>query len=130
MESLVKGARMKKGFWTDRTVFVTGCTGLLGSWLVRSLVDREADVVGLVRDSVPRSELNRRGLHEKIKMVRGSVEDYYLMERVLNEYEVDTVFHLAAQTIVTIANRPPSRRLRLTSRARGTLWKPVDGPRW
>jgi CDP-glucose 4,6-dehydratase len=98
---------MKKGFWKDRTVFVTGCTGLLGSWLVGSLVNYEADVVGLVRDSVPRSELNNLGLQEKIKIVRGSVEDYYLMERILNEYEVDIVFHLAAQTIVTIANRNP-----------------------
>jgi CDP-glucose 4,6-dehydratase len=75
---------------------VTGCTGLLGSWLVGSLVDREADVVGLVWDSVPQSELNSLRLQEKIKKVWGSVEDYYLMERILNEYEVDTVFHLAA----------------------------------
>lgn len=107
MESLVKGIIMSDSFWKDRNVFVTGCTGLLGSWLVKALVDKEANVVGLVRDSVPRSELNTTGIDKKINIVHGSIEDYLLLERTLNEYEIETVFHLAAQTIVTIANRNP-----------------------
>jgi len=94
-------------FWRDRNVFVTGCTGLLGSWLTGFLVERKANVVGLIRDSVPRSNLRGRQLDEMINVVRGDVENYPLMERILNEYEIDTVFHLAAQTIVTIANRNP-----------------------
>jgi CDP-glucose 4,6-dehydratase len=40
-------------------------------------------------------------------VVRGDICDAALMERVLGEYEIDTVFHLAAQTIVGIANRNP-----------------------
>jgi CDP-glucose 4,6-dehydratase len=94
-------------FWVDRPTFVTGATGLVGSWLVRSLLASGADVVCLVRDWVPSSELVRRGVLEEVKVIRGDVTDQGLLERVLGEYEVDTVFHLAAQTIVPIANRNP-----------------------
>lgn len=94
-------------FWVNRSVFVTGCTGLLGSWLTKTLVDLGADVVGLVRDWVPQSELARSGTIERIKIVRGDVADAELVNRVFSEYEVRTCFHLAAQTIVGIANRMP-----------------------
>ena len=94
-------------FWRDRPTFVTGATGLLGSWLVKRLVDLEADVVCLVRDWIPQSQLHRGGLLEKVKTVRGDVRERGVLERVLGEYEIDTVFHLAAQTIVGIANRNP-----------------------
>ena len=92
-------------FWRDRPTFVTGATGLVGGWLVRRLLDQSADVVCLVRDWVPQSELVRARLLEQVKIVRGDVCDQALLERVLGEYEVDTVIHLAAQTIVGIANR-------------------------
>lgn len=94
-------------FWRNKNVFITGCTGLLGSWLTKALADRGASVVGLVRDNVPRANFSRLGLDKYINTVRGEVEDYFLLERIINEYEVNTVFHLAAQTIVTIANRNP-----------------------
>jgi CDP-glucose 4,6-dehydratase len=94
-------------FWHDKNVFITGCTGLLGSWLTKSLVERGANVTGLIRDMVPKSNLNWNGFDQEINIVHGNIEDYFLMERTLNEYEIDTVFHLAAQTIVTIANRNP-----------------------
>ncbi|HZC05127.1 MAG TPA: GDP-mannose 4,6-dehydratase [Ktedonobacterales bacterium] len=94
-------------FWRDRPVFVTGGTGLVGSWLVRRLVEAQADVVCLVRDWVPQSELVRANLIERIKVVRGDVCDQALLERVLGEHEINTVIHLAAQTIVGIANRNP-----------------------
>lgn len=98
---------MPDNFWKDRNVFVTGCTGLLGSWLTKSLAEKDANVIGLIRDSVPKSDLNWSGVNDKIVTVKGEVEDYFLLERAINEYEIDTVFHLAAQTIVTIANRNP-----------------------
>jgi len=93
--------------WLDRPVFVTGCSGVLGSWLTIALVDRGAAVTGLIRDEVPFSHLYRSGYQDRIRIVHGTVTDYALMERALNEYEIDTVFHLAAQTIVPIANRAP-----------------------
>lgn len=99
---------MDRAFWRDRSVFVTGCTGLLGSWLTAALVDAGAQVVGLVRDQVPSSQLVRAGIMARISVVHGDIVNQSLLERVMAEYEVDTVFHLAAQTIVTIANRAPS----------------------
>jgi len=94
-------------FWLDRPTLVTGATGLIGGWLVRRLIESGAEVVCLVRDWVPQSELVRAGLAGKVKIVRGEVQDQGLMERALGEYEVDTCLHLAAQTIVGIANRNP-----------------------
>jgi CDP-glucose 4,6-dehydratase len=94
-------------FWKDRSVFVTGGTGLLGSWLVSQLMEAGADVVCLVRDWVPQSELVRSRRVEQVKSVRGDVCDRDLIERALGEYEVEVVFHVAAQAIVGIANRNP-----------------------
>jgi CDP-glucose 4,6-dehydratase len=94
-------------FWRERPVLVTGCTGLLGSWLTKLLLKRGATVVGLVRDWVPESELFRTGRLRRIRVVRGDICDQPALERILGEYEIDTVFHLAAQTIVGIANRNP-----------------------
>jgi len=94
-------------FWLDRPTFVTGGTGLVGSWLVQRLFDAGADVICLVRDWVPQSELVRNQLLDKVKVIRGDVRERETLERVLGEYEIDTVIHLAAQTIVTIANRNP-----------------------
>jgi len=98
---------LNNNFWNGKRVFVTGCTGLLGSWLTAKLVSLGAQVVGLIRDRVSKSELVRSGTINQIDVVFGSVCDYELLERALAEYEVDTLFHLAAQTIVGIANRAP-----------------------
>src|SRR5688500_3806446 len=94
-------------FWLDRLTLVTGATGLIGGWLVKKLVASGADVVCLVRDWVPQSIFVNDGLMKETKVVRGDVNDRTLMERTLGEYEIDTVIHLAAQTIVGIANRNP-----------------------
>lgn len=96
-----------RAFWRDRPTLVTGATGLVGGWLVRRLVKLGADVTCLVRDWVPRSELVSAGLVESTNVVRGDVRDQAVLERMLGEYEIDTVIHLAAQTIVGIANRNP-----------------------
>jgi CDP-glucose 4,6-dehydratase len=88
-------------------VLVTGCTGLLGSWMTEELIDRGAQVVGLVRDHIPQSHLWQTKLVNKLVTVSGSIENIATLERILSEYEIDTVFHLAAQTIVGVANREP-----------------------
>jgi len=94
-------------FWQDRPTLVTGGTGLVGGWVVRRLLERGASVICLVRDWVPGCELVRGDLLPKVNVVRGDVCDQPLMERLLGEYEIDTVLHLAAQTIVPVANRNP-----------------------
>lgn len=94
-------------FWRDRPILITGATGLLGSWLVPELLQRGAQVTALVRDWVPFSKLCRDDSYQKINIVRGAVEDLSVLERAIAEYEIDTVFHLAAQTIVGVANKNP-----------------------
>jgi CDP-glucose 4,6-dehydratase len=96
-----------RSFWRDRPTLVTGGTGLVGGWLVRRLLEHGADVVCLMRDWVPQCELVRSGQTELVKVVRGDVRDQAVLERALGEHEIDTVIHLAAQTIVGIANRNP-----------------------
>jgi CDP-glucose 4,6-dehydratase len=93
--------------WTERRVFVTGATGIVGSWLVKRLVDTGAHVVTLVRDWDPQSELVRSGDILRTNVVNGRLEDYDTLERAINEHEIDTVFHLGAQPIVTTALRNP-----------------------
>ncbi|MFB4186123.1 GDP-mannose 4,6-dehydratase [Bacillus velezensis] len=94
-------------FWKNRNVFVTGCTGLLGSCLVKELIDQGANVTGLVRDTVPKSNLYQGEQVKQMNIVQGALEDLDVIERALGEYEIDTVFHLAAQAIVGVANRNP-----------------------
>jgi CDP-glucose 4,6-dehydratase len=94
-------------FWADRRALVSGATGLVGSWLARALVERGAYVVVLVRDWDPQSELIRSGTIGRVSAVNGALEDYAALDRAINEHEIDTVFHLGAQTIVGTALRSP-----------------------
>ena len=105
-------------FWTDRNVFVTGATGLLGSHLTEELLARGARVTVLVRDWVPDSRTVSSGILPRCQVVHGELEDHATLLRALNEYEIDTVFHLGAQTIVGTASR--SAMSTFESNIRGT----------
>lgn len=94
-------------FFKNKRIFVTGATGLVGSWLTRTLVDLGAYTVVLIRDLDPQSELVRSGMIKRVSVVNGSLEDFASLERAINEHEIDTVFHLGAQTIVGTALRNP-----------------------
>jgi CDP-glucose 4,6-dehydratase len=107
MDGVAMTADNQSNFWLDRPTLVTGATGFLGGWLVKRLVDQGADVVCVMRDWVPQSQFISKAMSEKVKVAYGRIQDYGFMERVLGEYEINTVFHLAAQTIVGIANRNP-----------------------
>jgi CDP-glucose 4,6-dehydratase len=96
-----------KNYWADKNVFVTGATGFLGYWLTKSLLQERAHVVILVRDHDPQSALVSTGLIKKTRVVQGALEDYACLDRAVNEHEIDTVFHLGAQTIVGTALRNP-----------------------
>ena len=113
-------------FWQDRPVFVTGASGLIGGWLVKQLLALGADVVCLLRDWVPQSELVRSDLLSQVKVVRGDIRDPELLLRALGEYEISTVMHLAAQSIVNVANREPAGTL--DTNMRGT-WCLLDACR-
>jgi CDP-glucose 4,6-dehydratase len=94
-------------FWQDRRVFVTGASGLVGGWLVEELLKHQADVVILLRDWVPGSRLITSQILNKTTIIRGDLSDSKHLERILCEYEIESVIHLAAQTIVPIANKNP-----------------------
>jgi len=113
-------------FWQGRQIFVTGATGLLGSWLVPDLVQRGASVVALVRDRAPRSRLVRDGWVDRIATVNGSLTDDGLVRRTLAEYAIDTVFHLGAQTLVGVAKVDPVGTLE--TNIRGT-WMLLEAAR-
>jgi len=125
-QGFLEGLVSSRGFWFGRPVLVTGATGLLGSALIRLLVEARAQVVALVRDWVPQSELVQSGLFERVRVVRGDILDQPLLERVMGEYEIDTVMHLAAQTIVSVANRNPGATLEVN--IRGT-WLVLEAAR-
>ena len=112
---------LDKSFWLDRPVFVTGATGLIGGALVRQLLDLGADVVCLVRDWVPQSEFIATGMINRVKLVRGDVRDQDLLTRAIAEYEIQTVIHLAAQSIVGVANREPTNTLDVNIRGTWSL---------
>lgn len=94
-------------FWSGRNSFVTGAAGFVGANLTAELVSRGANVVCLERDEIHRNSMDLLGLRDKVTVIQGSVDDLPLMERILNEFEIDAVFHLAAQALVGAANRSP-----------------------
>ena len=94
-------------FWTNRNVLVTGATGFVGAHITRLLVEQGARVICLQRDAVRANGLDLFDLRRRTTVLQGALEDYALLERVLNEYEIEAVFHLAAQAIVGVANRSP-----------------------
>jgi CDP-glucose 4,6-dehydratase len=94
-------------FWQDKRVLVTGATGLLGSWLIDGLMEFQADPVCLVRDHLPASRIFGKINAGNLTSVHGCLEDFQVIERAINEYEIEIVFHLGAQTIVGVANANP-----------------------
>ena len=95
------------GALKDRSVLVTGAHGLLGSWLVGALLEAGARVVAVRRDEPAINGLALLGLSDRVDVVHGDICSDGLIARALNEYDVDSVFHLAAHTLVGTANHAP-----------------------
>jgi CDP-glucose 4,6-dehydratase len=112
--------------WAERSALVTGATGMVGSALTAHLVAQGCRVVALVADHDPQSELIRSGLIERVAVVDGRLEDITAVERAITGHDVDTVFHLGAQTIVSTAHRSP--RATFESNVQGT-WNVLDEAR-
>ncbi len=104
--------------FAGRPVLVTGATGMVGSALTAELVRQRARVVALVCDVDPQSEFYRSGTYRHARVVNGRLEDYAAVERAVAENDVEVVFHLGAQTLVTTALRAPL--LTFESNVRGT----------
>jgi CDP-glucose 4,6-dehydratase len=107
-----------RSFWVGRSVLVTGATGLVGSSVVRALLDKRANVAILLRDHDPRSELFRSGNIGRVAAVEGELESLADVERAVAESGASVVFHLGAQTLVGVGLNAPL--LTLESNVRGT----------
>jgi len=112
--------------WRNINVLVTGATGLLGPWLIKKLCTHNANVIAIVRDAVPDSLFFMQHLNQKVITINGNLLDFFLLQRVLNEFNIHTVFHLGAQTIVGYANRSPLSTF--TSNIQGT-WNLLEACR-
>jgi len=117
---------MNRNFWRGRPVFLTGASGLLGGWMLESLLSAEAEVIALVRDQVPHCIAVRDRLLERTTVVQGSLSDADLLRRTMAEYSIDTVLHLGAQTLVGVAKRDPVSTLE--ANIRGT-WNMLEAAR-
>ncbi len=115
-----------KNYWMSKRVFVTGATGFLGSWITKYLVDYGAQVTILLRDEVPLSNFHFLGLKEHVNTIRGELENYDLLLRSLQEHDIDTCIHVAAQAIVGNALKNP--RQTFESNIRGT-WNVLEATR-
>lgn len=88
-------------------VFVTGAYGFIGGHLTKRLLTEGAEVVVLQRDRPAHSLIVLEGDEAACSVAQGDLADHQSLLRILNEYGVTTVFHLAAQAIVAVANRSP-----------------------
>lgn len=107
IEKIKKRVSEVSNFWLNKKVLVTGATGLLGSWLVKSLIDKKANVVALIRDFDPQSQLIKEKIFKKVSIVNGSLENFQSLQRALFENYIEYVFHLGAQPLVDIAYLSP-----------------------
>lgn len=111
--------------YAGRSVFVTGASGIVGSWLIKALLADGASVVVLLRDELPESELQRSGQINAVTKVRGGLEDLRLLQRTIAEYEAEVIFHLGAQTQVMTADRDPLGTLEANVRGTYNLLEAV-----
>lgn len=95
---------MSKKFWKNKRIFITGSTGLLGSWITKYLVESGANVTVLIRKDVPKPFLKT---FLKVRIIKGNILDYKSILTILKKNKIDTVFHLAAQTMSPVANNDP-----------------------
>ena len=93
--------------WKNKNVFITGADGFIGSNLAKALVEKKANIVVVIRDFKSKNMLDIQEIREKVTLVQGDIIDFPLIQRIMNEYSIDTVFHLAAQALVGVANSSP-----------------------
>lgn len=88
----------------NKNIFVTGGTGLVGSHLVEKLLTlKPAKIVCLDRSLDHDSYFSRQGLDKKVTLAYGDLKDKERIFDIVTKYEIDYIFHVAAQPIVPMA---------------------------
>jgi len=113
-------------YWHEKSVLVTGGTGLVGSWLVKRLLDDGANVTCLILDFDSQSELIRSGNINKVSTISGNLSSLTTVRRAVFQNECSTIFHLGAQTIVGTALLDPVQTFE--SNIQGT-WNVLEAAR-
>jgi CDP-glucose 4,6-dehydratase len=90
-----------------RNILVTGGTGFVGSHLVKALSERRAHIIVPYRSIDPHSYFMTQGLDKKVVLAAGDVTDRRRIVDIVSKYEIDTIYHLAAQPIVDTAFNNP-----------------------
>lgn len=90
-----------------QNILVTGGTGFVGSHLVEALVSRGSRVVVLSRSFDPMSYFATQHLERKTILASGDLKDYFRVADTISKYEINYIFHLGAQAIVTTAYDNP-----------------------
>jgi len=93
--------------WKKENIFITGGDGFIGAWLAKAFTERGANVIILVRNLEKEFTYKVFNLEDKTTQVQGDLADTQLLERVLRDYSISSCFHLAAQSIVGIADQSP-----------------------
>ena len=94
-------------FWKGKNVLVTGADGFIGSWVAKTLIEKDANVITIIRDIKKKNNIDILNLKNNIDIIPGDLVNYDNCSRTINEYNIDTVFHIAAQAIVGPANKSP-----------------------
>jgi len=99
---------MKGNFWKNKKVLVTGYDGFLGAHLTKKLLEFEAKIVG-IDIAKKKTYPILKNLQKKVETIKGDVAHLTLVNKIIEKYRPEIIFHLAAQAIVGEAVNIPIR---------------------
>jgi len=109
---------MKSNFWHGKNVLITGINGFIGGNLCKALLDKGANIFGLIRNHSKNTFLFYENLSNNIVLIEGELIDKELLCRIISEEQINVIFHLAAQVEVGIGMLNPY--LTFETNVRGT----------
>lgn len=92
--------RMSNNFFTNKKILVTGHLGFLGSNLTKKLLKRKSDVIGVDKKSKNHKSILSHNEIQRIKSIKGNISNYKFISKIIRDYEIEYIFHLAAEAIV------------------------------
>jgi CDP-glucose 4,6-dehydratase len=125
----LEGMEMKaidNKFWKNKKVLITGFEGFLGSNLVKALLERKSEVIGLDIKTFRKETILCARNYEKMVVYKGSVANRNLIRGILRKHSINTIFHLAAEAIVNRSQENPLNTFK--SNIAGT-WEVLEAAR-
>lgn len=124
----MEGMAMNKGnnYWQDRKVLITGYEGFIGSWLVKFLLSFGAKIWGLdIKTHRKQTILSDKELN-KVNIIKGNVENFPLVSKIIKESKIEFIFHLAAKSLVGDCLKKPIKAF--STNIKGT-WNILEASR-